>query len=93
MTNLSSFGNPITYGAVIELVKNNKHSWRKAARFILKVRRLMYPWSHIDRENQMKSAVEYVTQATKDYVLAPEIKRAVVAGISKEFGLDVIVTV
>jgi hypothetical protein len=68
------------------LVANNKEQWRKCARMLNKLRRDMHPWGFVDKEMQWKANDEYVHQSLIDLKLPDEVKFALKAGVSMEFG-------
>jgi len=83
-----SLGTLDKYQALVFLIEKNKEQWRKCARTLNKLRRDMHPWDFVDKELQRKSAYEYITQSLQDMKLSEEIKFALKAGVSMEFGFS-----
>jgi hypothetical protein len=84
-TQLESFGTMTFYGQLINIVRHNKHHWRKVARFLQKIRRQLKPWPMVDPVAQHECAHDIIVQSLKDTKLPDEIKEALKYGMRFEF--------
>jgi hypothetical protein len=79
------FGVLAFYRDLIYLVNKDKHSHRKVARLLNRIRRQMKPYGHIARQTQFETAQNDTRQALKDTRLTNQVKQALMRGMQYEF--------
>lgn len=83
--NVLSLGPVAFYGELAEQAKNNKHHWRKVARFLGKIRHQLQPRLTVRRDTQLHFGKLSIEQALIDTKLPEAVKMSAKKGLAYEF--------